>query len=217
MHGFTDLNQIVHRLTSVELDPWGPDGVRYVCILLWDHQGYRRLGNEIDAATWLRWDTSSGQFWDLFLAGCTYGDQRHRENPDLPLGVDGRDEVGPRSHWTYSWSASAAARIAAALAQKAAQAGAPHWKFTGPLELVTVGARRVEGEVVIDWAGLRSAQVTANVLPTAVSDYTEAHVTLDGDVVPDEFPTPGSFEDDLLPELKRDLARKVSLLRFLFH
>lgn len=43
-----DLREIVSRLEHVRLDPWGPDGVRYVCALFWDYHGYRHLTNQID-------------------------------------------------------------------------------------------------------------------------------------------------------------------------
>ncbi|MFF4264609.1 hypothetical protein ACFY7Y_03975 [Streptomyces virginiae] len=222
MLGIRSLNDIVHRLEQVTLSPWGPDGVRYVCVLLWDYQGYRQLNNQIDTASWLRWTNSSGQFWDLFLAGCTYGDHRDdrdrilpsRDKP-LPLGLEVQAQAAQPSGWTYCWTQAASDRIADEMARKAHEVGAPRWEFTGPLELVAVGARRDASQVVIDWASLRSVKLSAGALAKAVSDYTEAHVSLDGDLVPGPFPTPGSFHDNLLPELKRDLFRSLGLLRFL--
>src|ERR1700677_4530173 len=65
-----NLDVILWRLRHVPHSPWGPDGVRYVSILFWDEQGYRALYNGVDDAAWKRWSVTSGETWDLFLAGC---------------------------------------------------------------------------------------------------------------------------------------------------
>ncbi|GAA2919896.1 MULTISPECIES: hypothetical protein [Streptomyces] len=93
----------------------------------------------------------------------------------------------------------------------------PPWTFSGPLELVAVGARRAGRDVDIDCAGLRSAKISADALSGAVSDYTETHVTLDSDLVPDQLASPGDFRDDLPGDLKRDLINRIGLIRLLFH
>ncbi|WP_042149399.1 hypothetical protein [Streptomyces lydicamycinicus] len=103
------------------------------------------------------------------------------------------------------------------MADRAGSAGAPPWNFSGPLELVVVGARRAGQDVDIDWAGLRFATISANWLSAAVSDYTEAHVHWDQDLVLDQLPSPGDFQDDLSRELKRDLIKHIGLIKLLFH
>lgn len=46
-----DLDNINHRLAHVDLEQWGPDGVRYVCILFWNELGYRMLSHHFDVQT----------------------------------------------------------------------------------------------------------------------------------------------------------------------
>ncbi|MEH0557426.1 hypothetical protein [Streptomyces sp. B21-101] len=209
-----DLRDVVSRLESVRLEPWGPDGVRYICVLFWDHQGYRHLTNKIDWHTWERWHYSSGEFWDLFLAGCyAFGPRDCYGDRGLPLTPD----LGSRDNPPFYWSQWQSHSLAREMAHRAGQAGAPPWKFSGPLELVAVGARRAEHDVDIDWASLRFAKISENLLSAAVSDYTEAHVSLDADLVPDEFPSPGDFHDDLPSQLRHDLIKHIGLLKFLFH
>jgi hypothetical protein len=53
-------------------------------------------------------------------------------------------------------------------------------------------------------------------LPEAIADYTEAHIRLDEDAITADMPTPGSFEDDLMPQLKEALKKGVPLLARLF-
>ncbi|MCX5345882.1 hypothetical protein [Streptomyces atratus] len=207
-----NLREIIKQLEYVRLDPWGPDGVRYVCVLFWDYHGYRYLTNQIDRQTWERWHWSSGQFWDLFLAGCySYGPRDCYGDRGLPLTPEGPNET------PFYWSQFASEDLAREMAQESHHSGIPPWRFSGPLELVAVGARRNGREVDIDWPGLRSAKVPANALSAAVSDYTEAHVTLDADLVPDSLPSPGDFQDTLPSELKDDLLKHIGLLKFLFH
>lgn len=207
-----ELVQIRQRLGTIELVPWGPDGVRYICVLLWDSAGYRQLANTFGMDEWRRWDATSGEFWDLFLAGC-------QEAPDST--VSGDDDWRPLAvddHRSFLWSERATRRLAHqitamhATACRAADDGSVPWEFTGPLELVAVGARtirnRSEGdrpgvsyvetvEVEIDWGSLRSALIQPRELADAVSHYTQAHVDLDGAQIPGGLPTPGSFTDPL--------------------
>ena len=63
------LDDVISRLREVPLDDWGPDGVRYVTILFWNELGFRLLENQYSATESERWYYSSGEFWDLFLAG----------------------------------------------------------------------------------------------------------------------------------------------------
>ncbi|WP_328863557.1 hypothetical protein [Streptomyces virginiae] len=205
------------------MDPWGPDGVRYVCFLFWDHHGYRHLTNQIAGETWSRWHHSSGEFWDLFLAGCyAYGSDGYYGDRGLPL----TPEQEYRSDWRTSgghdypqmlWSQRQSNKLARELRAEARRAGAPARDPAGPLELVAVGARRNGDEVDFDWASLRSAAISTSALGAAVSDYTEAHISGDADLVPDDFPVPGSFEDRLPGEIWRDVVKHVGLLKFLFH
>ncbi|MGH3799130.1 MAG: hypothetical protein ACRDTD_03175 [Pseudonocardiaceae bacterium] len=43
-----ELDSIQQRLTRIDLDQWGPDGLRYVCILFWNELGYRMLAHHFD-------------------------------------------------------------------------------------------------------------------------------------------------------------------------
>ncbi|MFJ4585091.1 hypothetical protein [Streptomyces echinatus] len=200
------------RLENVRVDPWGPAGVRYVCVLFWDYHGYRHLTNQIDRDTWERWHWSSGQFWDLFLAGCySYGPRDCYGDTGLPLTPEGPHEV------PFYWSHFASEDLAREITAEARRAGGQPWQFSGPLDLVAVGARRAGREVDIDWPSLRSVKIPTAALGAAVSDYTEAHVSLDAELVPDSLPSPGDFQDTLPGELKRDLAKHIGLLKFLFH
>ncbi|MEU0896768.1 hypothetical protein [Streptomyces massasporeus] len=203
----------MNRLKYLRLDPWGPDGVRYVCFLFWDFRGYRHLTNQIDRETWERWHLSSGQFWDLFLAGCySYGPPNCYGDRALPLTSEGQFGAPP-----ILWSERQTKVLARELSAEARQAGAPAWSPSAPLELVTVGARRDGQDVAFDWASLRSAAISANALGAAVSDYTESHIGMDPEIIPDDLPVPGDFEDNLPREIWRDLLKHVGLLRFLFH
>ncbi|WP_327740595.1 hypothetical protein OG749_47050 (plasmid) [Streptomyces nojiriensis] len=208
-----DLKEIVSRLESVRLDPWGPDGVRYVCVLFWDNHGYRHLTNQIDWETWQRWHRSSGEFWDLFLAGCyCWGPQDYYGDEGLALTPE-----EDRDHPPVRWSQRQSDSLARDIASEAHRAGAPPWRFSGPLELVAVGARHAGHDVDIDWASLRFAKMPPNELSMAVSDYTEAHISLDSGLAPSPWPSPGDFRDDLPRELKRDLLERVGLLNLLFN
>lgn len=155
---------------------------------------------------------SSGQFWDLFLAGCySYGPRNCYGDRALPLTPEGEFESA------FYWSELKSDSLAREMAAEAIRAGAPPWRFSAPLELVAVGARRDGQDVDIDWTGLRSAKISANALSAAVSDYTEAHISLDSDLVPEHLPSPGDFKDDLPARLRRDLVKHVGFLKLLFH
>lgn len=81
-----NLESITDRLKWHPYAEWGPDGVRYVCVLFWNNHGYRILRNMYSARDWERWDISSGEFWDLFLAGCyRYAGPDHYGDIALPL------------------------------------------------------------------------------------------------------------------------------------
>lgn len=216
-----ELVQVRQRLGRIELVPWGPDGVRYVCVLLWDSAGYRQLANSFGVDEWRRWDATTGEFWDLFLAGCQEAPNSTASGDDewRPLAVD--------DNRSFLWSERATRRLAHqitamhATACRAADDGSAPWEFTGPLELVAVGARtirkRSEGdrpgvsyvetvEVEIEWGSLRSAHIQPRELADAVSHYTQAHVDLDGAEIAGGLPTPGSFTDPL-----KDPAVKAAL------
>lgn len=217
-----DFTDIQRRLLNVDLDPWGPDGVRYVCVLLWDSVGYRHLANSFGVDAWLRWDASSGEFWDLFLAGC-----RAAPHTDTTATGDWRPlAVGDAR--SFLWSERAAHGLARQIAARHRSArGEAHddsgpWEFTGPLELVAVGARRIRTRrasdpagvyaetVEIDWGSLRSAAIEPRELSDAVSHYTQAHVDLDAAVIADPLPVPGSFTDPLKdPATRSALARGI--------
>lgn len=220
-----ELVQIRQRLGTIELVPWGPDSVRYVCVLFWDSTGYRQLANTFGVDEWRRWDTTTGEFWDLFLAGC-------QEAPDSPANIEGDwRPLAVHDHRSFLWSEQATRRLADqitslhAAACRAANDGSMPWEFTGPLELVAVGARTIrtrrEGdrpgvsyietnEVELDWGSLRSAFIEPRDLSDAVSHYTQAHVDLDGTELPGGLPTPGSFSDPLRdPAVKSALARGI--------
>lgn len=208
-----DLGEVLRRLKSLRLDPWGPDGVHYICVLFWDYHGYRYLTNQIDWPTWERWHLSSGQFWDLFLAGCySFGPSNYYGDRGLPLvSADSTDR--PPFYWSQRQSDSLAREMGA----EARRSGAPPWTVSGPLELVAIGARRAGREVDIDWPSLRSAKISANALGAAVTDYTEAHINMDPEIVSDDLPVPGDFQDRLPGEIWHELVKRVGLLKFLFH
>lgn len=198
-----DLAQIIQRLKEVELDPWGPDGVRYVAMLFWNHQGYRALLNTLHRESWPRWNKTSGPYWDLFWAGCYryqpsdfYGDNA------MPL-ID--DE--PPVYWSEQKSGELISDI---------ESRQNRWRFAGPIELVVVGARRTGGEFEFEWESLRSLRLPADRLGTAIADYTESHIASDPDVL-GELPTPGSFTDDLPPSAVLTAMAKLgpNLLRWL--
>lgn len=209
-----DLDHIDRRLANVHLQPWGPDGVRYVCILFWNELGYRMLSHHFDVQAWQRWSDSSGQFWDLFLAGCyqygpadLYGD--HAKT--LATGRGLLEQV------PFRWSRRKSDQLAKQVSTRAREAGVMQpWDFSGPLELVAVGARRHREQVEFDWASLRSATISAQELSDAVAYYTEAHVLGDPELIPASLPSPGDFEDGLPRELLRDLGRHVGLIGTLF-
>lgn len=208
MLGAPTLENITDRLCEIDLKEWGPDDVRYVCVLFWNHLGYRQLKNAFEVRDWVRWALSSGNFWDLFLSGC------HMYDPDLPYGSESialASYAEPGYTEYFFWNQEQSDLLAEEVARRAAEAGSlKTWSFCGPIELVAVGARRSsDGEIDIDWAGLRGGPIEVNDLPVAISSYTEAHVTLDSDDVPPAFPQPGDFEDDVWKNLKKQLLHAV--------
>jgi hypothetical protein len=202
----TTLMALRQRLDELRVYPWGPDGTRYMCVLFWDDLGYRILDNTVDAETWSRWSRSSGEFWDLFLAGCYDG-----ASPDL-YGT--RAQIladGPRP---FLWNSEKSAALARHFSDAAMRAGAiPQWEFSGPIELVVVAVRKGEEP---DWASLRAVRIDAVRLGEAVAAYTEAHVSLDPDVLPDFLVAPGDFADDLPREVLRELLRQIGFIGRLF-
>jgi len=67
-------------------------------LLFWNDLGYRMLHHQFDAQTWQNWALSSGQFWDLFLAGChQYGpaDVYGNQPATLPLTPQDRTTCLP--------------------------------------------------------------------------------------------------------------------------
>jgi len=114
----------------------------------------------------------------------------------------------------FYWSRRMSEELSQIMSESAIHAGAvvKPWSFTGPLELVTVGARRKGADFEIEWESLRAINVDARQLSEAVSYYTESHVKLDAEILPEHLPAPGDFRDDYPPrELLLDVARKVSL------
>lgn len=169
MLGAPDLDVIKHRLRNVHFEPWGPDGVRYVCVLFWDELGFRLLRNHVSADTWDGWHESSGQFWDLFLAGC------YRYESAWAYGERALELA--KADQPFYWSRRMTEGLAQIMSESASNAGAiKPWSFTGPLELVTVGARRKDADLEIEWESLRAINVDAIQLTEAVSYYTESHV-----------------------------------------
>ncbi|MGH3908841.1 MAG: hypothetical protein ACRDTE_32365 [Pseudonocardiaceae bacterium] len=209
-----DLDRIDQRLARIDLDQWGPDGIRYVCILFWNELGHRMLSHQFDVRAWERWSHSSGEFWDLFLAGCyRYGPAHLYGDRAEALAMDA--ETCGRV--PFRWSRRKSDQLADQVATRARQAGTIRpWDFSGPIELVAVGARRRQQQIDIDWASLRSATMSAHQISDAVAYYTEAHVLGDPELLPESLPSPGDFEDDLPRELLRDLGRHVGLIGKLF-
>lgn len=193
-----DLEVIVERLKRVQLDPWGPDGVRYVSILFMDDQGYRALRNALVETTWPRWDETSGEFWDLFWAGC-YRWRRATAYGDRALRLT--DDNSP-VYWSPAKSAHLISEV---------QANDPRdkpWKFHGPLEFVVFGARRAGNEIDIDWRSMRSTTLRAEELGTVTANYTESHIRPAPDAL-GPYPAPGDFSDDLPPrKVLAAMARK---------
>jgi hypothetical protein len=221
-----NVKKIFRRLECVDFQDWGPDQTRYVCILFWNQTGYRLLRNTINTDTWNQWDKSSGQAWDLHLAGCSeergrYGDERVLiENPGVPV------------YWSYRQSRLLAHEIVANARRHSEELKhSPELReFTGPIELVTIGARRRrihnpesfrdrQGDIEIDWASLRTMPISEQVasrLGEAITYYTEAHVMLDASILPENLPAPGDFHDDLPRELLRDAAKRGSFVGKIF-
>lgn len=204
-----DLQSIEQRLARIDLDQWGPDGVRYVCILFWDELGARMLSHQFDVRTWEAWSHSSGEFWDLFLGGCyRYGPPTFYGDYAETLAMDASDRA------PFQWSKLKSEELATQVARRARSARSVRpWDFSGPIDLVAVGARRRQQEVDLDWASLRGATLSAHQMGDVVAYYTEAHISGDAELVPRSLPSPGDFEDDLPQQLLRDLVRRVPLIR----
>ena len=187
------LETVEARLTKVPLDPWGPDDARYVCLLFWNQLGLRLIRNTAQEADWKNWHASSGDFWDLFLAGA------------CPIGRPSEGAFGDEVIlWDWDsgrlgWSWIATQRLIDQVQAKAVGTHG-HWQFVGPLELAVVAARRPGKLVDIEWESLRAAPVGAERLGAAVAYYTEAHIRLDPEILQGEFPVPGDFTDDMPPE-----------------
>ena len=147
---------VVERLLNIELDPWGPEGIRYACFLIWDSAGFRHLANAFGADDWERWDASSGEFWDLYLAGCS-GDP-HRDGDTAKPPNDWRPLSAGEAR-SFFWSGHAARSLAEEIATKHAIAcrhsddNSMPWTFTGPIELVAVLSRRFAPPVLNNTEG----------------------------------------------------------------
>ena len=218
------VTQVRERLLNIELDPWGPEGVRYVCFLIWDSAGFRHLANTFGVDDWERWDASSGSFWDLFLAGCS-GDP-HAES-DTAIPAEDWRPLAAGDARSFFWSERAARSLAqqiTAIHSREAKDGSAPWKFTGPIELVAVGARSIRRRetdksgrtietrtVEFDWGSLRSAIVEPHQLPDAVTHYTQSHVDLDVAALTGGLPTPGAFDKPALdPAIKSAISRAIT-------
>jgi len=217
---------VVERLLNIELDPWGPEGIRYACFLIWDSAGFRHLANAFGADDWERWDASSGEFWDLYLAGCS-GDP-HRDGDTAKPPNDWRPLSAGEAR-SFFWSGHAARSLAEEIATKHAIAcrhsddNSMPWTFTGPIELVAVGVRRSRQSdidtaggvfetrrIEFDWGSLRSALVEPQILPDAVTHYTQSHVDLDSAALAGGLPTPGAFEKASMdPAVKSALSSAI--------
>jgi len=159
--------------------------VRYVSFLFWDEQGYRALLNVVRDEDWSTWHDSSGDFWDLFLAGCY-----QYEGPEC---YGGRARPLSAGSTPVYWSWEKAKELMLDVEERSEGA----WRFDGPLELVVVGARRAEDGADIDWQSLRSMSIDPERLGTAAAFYTEAHIRLDAEALRGDFPAPGDFTDDM--------------------
>ena len=129
---------------------------------------------------------STGQFWDLFLAGCyeyerdesheRHDPERYTESavrsrwPGLPLA----EEATLKGSRHFFWDKEKSDELAVEIAALAEQSGTLRpWTFSGPVDLVTVGARRApDGEIQLDWAGRCSTSIRALDLPLAIAHYT---------------------------------------------
>lgn len=201
-----DLESIIERLTWHPHEKWGPDDVRYVCVLFWNDHGYRMLENTYSATDWEKWDISSGDFWDLFLAGCyRYQGPDYYGDRALPL-------AGGKI--PFYWSKRQADLLAKSFHDNSIDVltGQP-WSFSGPLELVAVGARRYGDEIRFEWSGMRAIQLSDQPLGMIVANYTEAHIADDAEILPPWLPVPGDFKDD--PTLREIFNSIVSVLPFI--
>ena len=169
--------------------------MRWVAVLFWNLEGYRQLRTVINAAKWHSWSSMSGHLWDIFFAGC---EQYVPDSNALKLTDD-----DPPVRWNEQRSIDLALEISQ-MSEAAANLhpGIDKWTFSGPLEMVLVGARRdTDGEVVIDWKTTRAMKLDATDLDAAVSHYTTRHERLD-DPEATRFTAPGDCDDD-------ELAHKV--------
>jgi hypothetical protein len=65
---------------------------------------------------------------------------------------------------------------------------------------------------LVCWASLRALKITTQQLSDAVGYFTEAHIKLDPDLIPESLPVPGELRDDLAQDLLRDISRHVGLI-----
>ena len=226
MLGAITLQDIYGHLAGIDLEKWGPGGDRFVCILFWNYEGYRHLENSFDVSDWEKWSRSSGEFWDLFLAGCFTRSSPRRlsraHGSRHQYGLGQAKSLARDESKYFCWNEAQAARLAqqvADLADKNARtAHLTHifrpWTFTGPIDLVAVRAvRNRDRTIIIDWASLRGGLIRSRDLPEAIGSYTEAHIDDDDTLKPEDilggFPIPGSFEDMETPEIERLLLRHI--------
>jgi hypothetical protein len=205
------LESIIERLTWIPYKEWGPDGVRYVCVLFWNDHGYRMLENTYSARDWEKWDMSSGDFWDLFLAGC-YGYGKHDYYGDMALPLAGGSTP-------FYWNREQAQLLAKTFHDNSVDVRAGgRWSFSGPLELVAVGARRYGDEIKFEWPGMRAIQLSDEPIGPIVANYTEAHVMNDAEVLPSWLPVPGDFKEDVtFREIFYSVAHLLPFVGKAFH
>jgi hypothetical protein len=206
-----NLESITDRLKWHPHEEWGPDDVRYVSVLFWDNHGYRILRNRYSANDWERWDLSSGEFWDLFLAGCYRWQKSDYYGEKALLLADARNP--------FYWNERQALLLAESFRRNSVPTTAREpWSFTGPLELVVVGARRCGEEVEFDWPGLRAIRLSDQPLGQIVADYTEVHVQNDPKFLSAGLPAPGDFQDDVaLREIFASVMRLIPYIGKVFH
>ena len=113
--------------------------------------------------------------------GCyMYGRPDHYGNTALAL-AEGRTP--------FYWSKQKSDLLAETFSRNSVGTTADRpWSFTGPLELVVVGARRYGEEVEFEWPGLRAIQLSDKPLGQVVADYTEAHVQNDAGLLSPGLP-----------------------------
>jgi len=206
------LESITNRLKGIDYEEGGPDGVRYVCVLFFNYHGYRILYNMYSAKDWGNWSTSSGELWDLFLAGCyQYGrGPEHYGARALPL-TEGRTP--------FYWSSQQTELLTQTFRRNSVHTTSHQsWSFAGPLELVVVGARKCGQEIDFDWPGMRALQLSDQPLGQIVADYTEVHFQNDPELLSPGLPAPGDFHNDVtLRDSFEAVVRLLPFIRKVFH